>query len=73
MTEPLQIQTREREYLVVEHNVFNDKESVSVRIHYHTDDDETLKPTRKGVNISYGEHLAQIISKLQELQAEHEE
>ena len=71
MVEPLEIKTRDHEYLIVNHNVFNDRESVSIRTHFTTEDDDTIKPTRKGVNIKYGEQLDQIIAKLQELQAAH--
>ncbi len=67
-TQPLRIQTREHDWLTVSHNEFNGKSTVSVRYYTTYPDLERPVPTKRGVNIQYGEDLQAVIDKLVQLQ-----
>ncbi len=63
---------RDSEKLVIGPNDFNGKKTATIRVYYIPEGEDDLKPTKRGVNINY-EDLAEVIAKLQELDANHPE
>lgn len=70
-TEPLRIQTRDQDWLDVSHSEFNGKSTVNIRFWTTYPNLTEAVPTKRGVNIKYGEDLQAVIDKLIQLQHQH--